>query len=228
MIKIYYHIAKINNWSAITQYFFNSIFSSGLYDICNEIKIGISQNDQIKLNLSDLKFINYPKIKICKFGKLLDYEFPTLQMLHEDSMLENFNLLYFHTKGASFDLEHWNSNKEVLKKQYFKRNYKKFEDVKKAYKYTRYWTKNFLIKNYKECLNLLEENDIVCLKKAHNENFIPINFWWSKSSYIKNLDQPKLIKDRYDAEIWVCKNKNKKIKSFLNRFDDEYRKLKFL
>jgi hypothetical protein len=228
MIKIYYHVAKINNWLQITKYFFNSILNCGLYQDSQEIKICLVGNNLNDLNVLNLEnfFKKYNKIKIFKFYDVLNYEFPTIQMLHDDAFLEDFSCLYFHSKGASFNLDRWNAEKEILKIQYAKRDYKNFEDVNRAYKYTRYWTRNLLIKNYKKCLDFLDSNDIVCLKKAHNENFIPINFWWSKSKYIRTLNRPRMIKDRYDAELWICKNKGK-IKSFLNRID-EYKKNKFL
>lgn len=227
MIKVYYHLAKINNWKNITKYFFKTLINCGLYDECEEIKVGlVSEKDEF--SNKDFDFINnFLKLKIYKVGSLKDFELPTLEILYKDCMYENFKLLYFHTKGASFDLDNWNRNKETIKKQYKKRNYEKFEDVEKAYKYTRYWSNFFLIKNYKKCLNLLDNYDLVCLKKAHNENFIPVNFWWTNSEYIRSLKRPKFEKNRYDAEIWVCKNKEKKIKSFLEKVD-EYKKIKFI
>lgn len=227
MIKIYYHLAKINNWRKITEYFFKNLINYGLYDECNEIKIGCV-SEKNKFSNKDFDFIsNLSKLKIYDVGLPSNFELPTLEILYKDCMYENFKLFYFHTKGASFNLSSWKNNKEIIKKQYNKRNYCKFEDVEKAYKYTRYWTNFFLIKNYKKCLDLLEECDLVCLKKAHNENFIPINFWWSNSNYIRSLKKPKLEKNRYDAEIWVCENKQKKIKSFLEKID-EYKKIKFI
>lgn len=219
-------MAKMNNWKNITNYFFKCLFSSGLYDVCDEIKIGcVGEEEFTKYDLDFL--LNFSKIKIYKLGNLSCFEIETLKLLYKDCCSKNFNLFYFHTKGASLSLESWKKNKDILKKQYHIRNYMKFEDVKKAYRCTRYWTKYFLINNYKNCLNLLNNSDIVCLKRSHNDKFIPINFWWSKSDYIRTLPFPEMTKDRYDAEMWVCKNKQKKITSFLGRVD-EYKKVKFL
>lgn len=234
-MKIYYHLAKINNWEGITKSFFNCILKSEIYKDCNEIKIGcVSDQDFSSEYIDYLK--SMPKVNFYELGKLKNYEMPTLKMLYEDCLAseKNFKLLYFHTKGVSLNLKRWKKDEHYFKNNYPKRNYKSFSEVKKSYRYTRYWAKHFLIKNYKTCINYLNKNDIVCLKKD-DEKFIPVNFWWTNSHYIKKIEKPEIKKNRleipwevrFDSEMWICSTNEVKIKSFLKR-NDEYKKMFFL
>lgn len=218
MIKLYYHLALINNWMEVTDFFFESVISSGLYEKCDSIEIIFvgSKDNEPKFKFSSLK-----KINIKYGGELNKFEFPTLKKLWEESFSCDSNIFYFHSKGVSFDEKRWDSQKDTIKKHYSSRNYKSYSDVKSAYFRTRYWLRRCLIEQFENCLSCLEEKDIVCLSHKSNLKFFPSNFWWSKSSYIQNLSSPVMKKDRYDAEMWTFKD-GVKVHSFIGK-NDEYK-----
>lgn len=221
MIKLFYHLALMNNWRDITRFFLDSIVSSGLYDRCSSFDVVfVGEGDPLD------EFSGLSKVSVCRGGNLEDFEFPTLKKLYESSSLStDAFLLYLHSKGASFDLDRWNIDKETIIRQYRNRRYETYEDVQRAYRSTRYWNRRAIIEGHEDCVGFLGDNDIVCLKRRPDSMFIPSNMWWARSSYIRGLDPPSLKKDRYDADMWTV-NRMARVKTIVG-FDDEYRRILF-
>ena len=216
MIRIYYHLAVVNNWREITNFFFESLISSGLYEKCDSVSVVfVGSTERPEFDFSGLG-----KIKFFHGGDLDQFEFPTLQRLWEESFEHESHIFYFHSKVASFDQDKWDDQKDTIKRQYAARNYESHHDVKSAYSCTRRWLRRCLVEQFEHCLSYLEKHDIVCLKHNSNLKFFPSNFWWSKSSYIKSLGHPIMKKDRYDAEMWAFKE-GVKVNSFIGK-NDEY------
>jgi len=133
----------------------------------------------------NVKLFNDPKIIIRnKTENIKLYEVFTINTLYEDAQKEDFNVLYLHTKGVSKP-----GNKNISS-----------------------WTSYmcyFNIYKYKECLEILKNNDTVGVnlqdlpgQKCHYSG----NFWWSKTDYIRKLS--KCIYYNYNApEFWITENK---------------------
>jgi hypothetical protein len=128
-------------------------------------------------------------IFVCNYSTKTDYyENITLKILYNltNTYENNVNILYLHTKGVS--RENNNNIRDWI-----------------------YLMLNFLLKNIDYSINLLKNYDSIgvnYLKYDWHKNYNPHwsgNFWWSKSSYIKNLDISKL-KIKEDAEWFILSN----------------------
>jgi hypothetical protein len=168
---IYIHIAFINHWLTVFSLLIEKIKTSGLYDVVDEIRLGI-------LGICNLS-IEDPKFKIRGSSPDLSlHETFTLNLLHMDSSIEDFEVLYIHTKGVRKP-----NNSNVVS-----------------------WT-NYLIyfniEKWSACCNLLQEYDCVGVNLlAEPKPHYSGNFWWSKSSYIRQL-QPCKQDTYYSPEYWI-------------------------
>jgi GR25 family glycosyltransferase involved in LPS biosynthesis len=135
----------------------------------------------------------------------LDFELPTLRLLHQFSMhTPNTKILYVHTKGIS----------------YTKNDYR-YEPVLDWTNYMLY----FLCEKYKNCLKLLDCNDVVgCDYSEWPLPHFSGNFWWATAKYIKSLDTSSLF-DKMSAEWFV--HTNNPIKSVLWNSNLDHFKSKF-
>lgn len=128
-----------------------------------------------------------------KSNNLKEYETPTLEMVHR-WCLQNKDgaVLYLHTKGAS---DPKSENK----------------------KYWRWLMMDYVVKEYKENLKILEIADMVGLNwqdSPHHPHFSG-NFWMARSDWISILDKPSKHRnnggptianhpwERMHAEMWL-------------------------
>ena len=191
---IYIHICCINNWKDILIKLLSNIRLSGLYDNIDEIRcvvLGIN-------NYNDI--FNDPKIKIIYHDNNINlYEFKTMELIYNDSLNEDFNILYLHTKGIT----HY--------RQYTEQYVKDWVDM----------LIYFNINKYNICLDNLNENDVVGVNLQPNPWHFSGNFWWSKSSHIKTLG---LIEDKsYNGpEFYITKKKEGKYLSLWNSNVNHY------
>ena len=138
--------------------------------------------------------INFDELKIFNKDTAELYEWITLEKLWEDAINtdEEYYVLYLHNKGAT----HINAK------------------IKNA-KYWRQYMLYFCVSRWQDCIKELQ-NFIavgVDLSQENNNLWFAGNFWWTKSSYIKKLENPsKFINDRMYAEMWLGS------KSILNEF----------
>jgi hypothetical protein len=198
-IYIYIHISTIGSWIEILENIMDNIKHSGLYDKVKKIKCYILGNfSNIPLILQDDKII------IHKNNNLNLYERFTLNNLYDDSIKEDFYCLYIHTKGVtkpySLPVKDW---REYL--LYFNTTY--FEKILEYLK--KYDTVGAQLLNY---------------GGIHYSG----NFWWSKSSHIRNLKRE--IDDNYcSPEFWICSKKDHTNyfslwRTELNLYDNRYPK----
>ena len=112
-----------------------------------------------------------------------EYEYPTLKVIYEMALLEDFSCLYLHSKGAS----------------------KTRED---EYHNAKCWMDFMLygvVDNYKVCLSHLERPDGPDLVGSQWHWHFKGNFWWAKSSHLREMPDPMGIGDeRFNAEYWCC------------------------
>ena len=176
---IYIHVCCINNWKEVFDTLITDIKKSGLYNKIHEIRCNV-----LTENNNNLAWFNDSKIKIIgSSSNLNSYETSTLLLLHEHSLLEDFNVLYLHTKG----IKHNNTNINVTD----------------WVKYLSY----FNIYKHDICLNQLCIFDAVGVNLQYESRLhYAGNFWWSKSQYIKKISLP--IQIEYNSpEFWLTKSK---------------------
>jgi hypothetical protein len=174
---IYLHICAINSWRKIVKRLFDRIKSSGLYDKIDGLYYSL---------LGDYECLNDDVLKDPKFHNVLYspqqdlYESVTLNKLWYHATTEEFNVLYLHSKGVSYN----ETNQRVLD----------------WVEYLTYYN----IDRYSDCLKQLEDNDVVGVNISRNIMLhYSGNFWWSKSSYIKKSTQ-YCVHYTYNApEYWI-------------------------
>jgi hypothetical protein len=195
---IFIHVVTLGKYQEIFDELCFSIKNSGLIDVIDDIYVGVLGNNGLSSKI--IKKNMY----VGQSNDIKKFEFFTLEELKTlcDESDEEINVLYIHTKGVTNDSIN-----------------------------TKNWRKmmtHFCIDKYKECLEALKQYDICGsnYKVKPFEHFSG-NFWWSKSSYIKNL--PKIsdlnINNRYEAEAWIGKNINKKVKSLFDTDKDLYKEI---
>ena len=180
----YIHICQINGWKRSFDMIFNCIQNYGLYEVTDEIRIGVISDTGVLIK--DKRFDD-KKIKIIYIGKSYEYERPTL--LHMRNSCKEDGLLckywYLHTKG----LRHFRTEKE----QY----------VIDWIHLMLYWN----IIKWKLALDKLKiYNTYGCeeLKLV----FYSGNYWWATSEHIAKL--PTYIEEKYTApEEWLLLVKDK-------------------
>jgi beta-1,4-mannosyl-glycoprotein beta-1,4-N-acetylglucosaminyltransferase len=175
-IYVYYHLCCIANWRTIFTRMMFKLKNSGLYKLINAIRITVLGNEY---DPTDPLF-NDPKIQIrfCSPDTSL-YERPALNNMIEDAKTEEFYVLYLHSKGV-----------------------KHVTDITMS-KYVYDWSEYmfyFNVYNHATCITELNNgaNVVGCnLQERGAPLHFSGNFWWSKSSHIKNL--PKIVDTYYNT-----------------------------
>lgn len=179
-VFIYIHVCCLNNYRDVFRHLIDCIKESGLYEIINEIRCCV-------LGDYDVSLFNDIKIKIIAISSDISlYEAFTINNLHNQCLLSDSNckVLYLHTKGIT--------KPDNL-------------NIKTWIQYMCY----FNIYQFKKCLELLDSNDTVGVNlqdKPNEECHYAGNFWWSTSSYLKNLQKCQNV-NYNDPEFWLTKNK---------------------
>lgn len=177
----YFHICQKENWEKSFDMILQKVKQSGLYDIMDEIRLGIVNDDGVIINDERL---NDPKIHIIYVGKSDEYERPTLlHMKNATSDPEDTLYFYLHTKG----IRHYNTHNE--------------KDILQWINDMLYWN----IEKWQYSVEILQE------KETYGCNYNGIhysgNFWWTTKNHVKKL--PPKIGDKYtDPEDWILKNKD--------------------
>jgi len=178
----YFHICQKEGWHRSFDIIFSEIKNSGLYDITKEIRIGIVNDIDYVLSdnrLDDEKF----KIIFCKPSS--EYERPTLLHMRTNADEEENYYWYVHTKG----LRHFGQHNESC--------------IIDWINFLLYWN----ITQWNLAVKMLSNYDTYgcnSLNKIHYSG----NFWWTKSSHLKNL--PTWIDSYYTApEDYICKKNDK-------------------
>lgn len=184
MNVIFWHICGLSNYKEVVTSQFNTIKITGLLEKIDKIYI-----TYLGENKSDIDFLlrKSDKLVLDKYDSFIaHYERLCLHSMHDFSQQNNANILYIHSKGVSTRFNNYPKTQHSIKKW-------------------REMMEYFLIFNYTECIELLETNDALgcCLvnSKSNNLNIdgedhayhFSGNFWWSKTSYIKDL--PRIRED---------------------------------
>ncbi len=181
MIKGFYHIYAINDWYAVVTDQLRILLTSGLYDACEEINIGVIGFPEERSLLKRLITDHYPKLKVrIESPDPTEYEFLTLRLIEKDK--GNYIGFYFHTKAVTRPFEpiisHWRS-----------------------------WLNEAVINRWKEHAERVSNGfDVSSVNEMRSPDHFSGNFWWFNSDYINRL--PKInsldLSNRFHAEQWVC------------------------
>lgn len=189
MIRLFCHIFLTNHWYTVFSEQMRILFTSGLYDACEEINIGCVGHPREKEYLEKFFIDLYPKLHIRYFN--IDprvYEFPTLQLI-EDCKSDYIGC-YFHVKGVT-----------------------KFNDT--IINHWRSWLNESILNRWEEHVSHIKEGYDVssvnyCCPPKHPKHFSG-NFWWFNREYINRLPKIDSLNhsNRWSAEQWICKGVGK-------------------
>lgn len=175
---IYMHICAINNWKEIVKRLFDRIRSSGLYEKIDELRYGLlgeysCLSDEI---FKDPKFHN-----ILWSSQLNLYESCTINKIWYAAKEEEFNVLYLHSKGVSYNGQD-----------------QRFIDLVEYLTY-------FNVDKHDICMEHLNNGADVVGVNMSNSTMIHYsgNFWWSKSSYINRSTQFCVSYCYQAPEYWI-------------------------
>jgi len=196
---IYMHICGLNNWKEIVKNLFDRIRSSGLYDKIDELRYGfLGEYDCLKDEI-----FKDPKFHNILYSPQMDlYESVTVNKIYYAAQEEEFNVLYLHSKGVSYNGE----DQRILK-------------------WVEYLT-YFNIDRHVDCIEQLKENDVV---GVNIYNYIMLhysgNFWWTKSSYINKSTQFCYHYTYNAPEYWITLSRDG---SYVNLFhlEDNFANMK--
>ena len=183
-IKIVYFVyVNGDNWQDVVCEQMNSLKSTNLYELADEILISVvCDEDQLK-RLKHHIWVKWKKVKIFSFEKNNLYEYPGLKTVWDISQTCNeCVILYFHTKGIS------QSSKQ-----------RGGDDIRRI-------LFNATIKNYEVYLNEFQNNSQLdsAMVFPSEHGFAWYNFFWVRSSYVKNyLPKPEFTSHRYYWEHWI-------------------------
>lgn len=206
----FWHICMINHYAEIIKEQLDLLINSGLYESVKNIYVSCVGSEE-ELNRVKSLFLNYSKIIVASHKiDIKEYEFPSLDIIKQKSNeLDPFVCFYIHTKGVSYDSNHEGGI------------------------YWRDYMNYYTISQWKENIEKLELGYDTCgvklIPKGSFQMHYSGNFWWSKSEYLKNLKSTDSLNknDRFEAEMWLCKN-NPKAASLCQDFVDYNTKGKFM
>jgi len=178
-IKIVYFAYLVpNHWEPIIKEQLDALKNLNLYNIAASIYMSVISNP---IELSKLKIVleqNYNKIQLKNIFVDNIYEYPgikTIYQIAEDD--DDTLLLYFHSKGMT-------SNQHDIRNFLFKNT----------------------IENYKDYVNEFKTNKKLEVAGAmpHSDGFCYFNFFWARSSYVRNYcERPEISTNRYIWEVWI-------------------------
>jgi len=180
-VKGFWHIYAVNHWYSVVIDQMRVLLTSGLYDECEEISIGLISLPDEKLFLEKYIVNNYPKLKIKSYStNPTDYEFPTLRLIEEDR--SSYVGFYFHSKGVTRPFEtvvnHW-----------------------------RVFLNEHVLNQWREHRERVEgKYDASSVNYLKAPDHFSGNFWWFNRSYIDRLPPLEVLdhSNRYHAEQWIC------------------------
>lgn len=162
-IAIFYHCARLGErWQAIDAEIMGALTKSGLHERADMFV----RND-------------------CRHVEL--FEFPTLNMLREFSVHNDYYVLYLHSKGVTQNLASVDDWRECML----------------------YW----LVERWQECVAKLDKFDCVGINHMSGPvRHFQGNFWWAKTTFLRKLGRIEDVRykptkpnqtERHKAEFWI-------------------------
>jgi hypothetical protein len=178
-IKIVYFAYLIpDKWLPIVEEQLDSLKSLELYNESSNIYMTVISDDNQLTTLKELLANKYSKVEIKNVFQDNVYEYPGLKTIYQIAEDDDDTLLiYFHSKGMT-------SNQHETRQYLFK----------------------YTFENYKDYLKEFENNKHLEVAGAipHENGFIFFNFFWARSSYVRNYCEKPIVSDnRYIWEVWI-------------------------
>lgn len=201
-IQIVYHIGALGAWEAILREQLELLKTTGLADRSEHIYVQVSgmgtAAGRDKIEKLFRRYSYFYKVRFEYYPSLQVFEFPSIQKVQEIARNNPAcNIMYFHTKGASYPLRI--SDPRILE------NYKQWRKVMEY----------FNIQRWQDCVAALNTADTCGIEYGtqytDKPNIFGGNFWWAKASYINRC---QLNTDsRFDCEFFIGSG-NPKVKNF--------------
>ena len=207
---IVYHIYCVGNYLEVVAQQLNRLKISGLYDWCDTLEITCINVDN---DFTDVQALikGLDKVNLTMTTNNW-YEYEGIKKVWEYSQTYNGKVLYFHTKGVSNTYNNLQERKESLRKK------KGVGWWKEAMEY-------FVIDNYKECIQKLNEHDQCGLTMDGTCGWWWGNFWWSNLSWIRINEKPE-NSSRWYFEAWLNNHRKPSIHEFYHfEFNPYYTEL---
>ena len=189
-IVVYIHVCQLPKWQIPFQKIMTALKESGLYDRCQEIRLGIVNEQSGPI---DESLFNETKITTKFYNHCSLYERATLSHMRNMSENESCQYAYLHTKG----IKPLNGPCEHEK-----------NCVLDWIDLMLHWN----IYNWKIASEKLFKNDIYGCEFFRNPKLhFSGNFWWANSDYLKTL--PRLNKynvaNLNRGEFWILSETDK-------------------
>ena len=178
-IKIVYFAYLIpDKWLPIVEEQLDSLKSLELYNESSNIYMTVISDDNQLTILKKLLADKYSKVEINNVFQDNVYEYPGLKTIYQIAEDDDDTLLiYFHSKGMT-------SNQHETRKYLFKYTFENYKDYVKEFEYNKH----------------LEVAGAI----PHENGFIFFNFFWARSSYVRNYCEKPIVSDnRYIWEVWI-------------------------
>lgn len=194
----------INDWEPRLKRQINRLVNSGLYDSADELHLFVTdESNKLKSNLEEI-LKELPKIQLNYTNTNYGEGFLALSKVEELSRIGDYKILYFHTKGV------FNKYKNFANKEIDNLKNKGVDCWVEMLEY-------FLIDNWKDCLDKLDDNDTAGV--TNNGGWWWGNFWWTKSSHVlKNIPIKQFYGSRWNAEGWLHESNQEKDKIKFHEF----------
>ena len=194
----FYHIYTGEEWLLTVHQHFVTLNAYGLMDSLENVYVGIiGKEEDRQAVISHLESYENPKI-IVAIQAETGYEGSTLNKLWEFAKNDDGYIFYAHTKGSS---------RGGIVNQLWCRSMLFFNAVRWQFAVNEVRKPNI---DAVGCHYLSKEKfpEFFEIQKEKNPNKHPFfagNFWWAKSSHIKDLQQPQ-TEHEHSAEGWLGSN----------------------
>lgn len=181
MIRIYYHIAAMNDWQSVVAEQDECLYASCLYDAVEYFHVNFA-------GAGDCEQLLTRKPDVIERSNLSAFEFPALMALHRDAQPGD-KILYIHTKGVSHVHPHRQGSDEW-------RRYMMWGCVE-------HWREmlDALDSNDMAGVQWTELNGYYARKCCASHVWAG-NFWWATGEHIRRLSIPRVTGNRWLAEGW--------------------------
>jgi hypothetical protein len=183
-IKVFYHLTDLPGWEEITKEQLDTLTSSGLLDVAEEVYFNLHYNESSFDRLKH-EYSKYDNIRwIFRKPKKDDFEHTTYKLMKEitNSSTYPFNALYFHQKGIT---------KIGSKQELPTRDWRRLMD---------FWN----IERWQFCNEILNEDvdALGCLLVTYPTVHFQGTTRWMTSDYIRTLPNLKLPSEvGYEAQV---------------------------
>jgi hypothetical protein len=195
---IVYHIYCVGNYLEVAQQQLNRLKTSGLYDWCDKLEITCINSLNEFNNVEDL-VKDLDKAVLNKFNVNF-YEYEAINKIWEYSQHYKGKVFYFHTKGVSNTYNNIEERKDSPRK-------------KKGVAWWKEIMEYFLIDNYKDCIQKLDEYDQCGVTNV--DGWWWGNFWWSNLNFIRSNEKPS-HQARWYYEAWLNQYRNPSLYEFFH------------